>query len=290
LLLALALSTTACAPGVYVRRLVPASQNLGTARKLALVAVRGNVIGVEKVIERELAMQISLRRHFTLNDAVPLRLAVPPVPPRGQLADIRALQGAVDGDYYLVANVTDFRAYTTPMVRNNETRYRGEGAARLELDLIRAADGKVVNNFNVFATAPGPDPWSAEAATPLPAWELQTRATREAVIRFLGYITPHFVTEKIVFDDAEELKPGLKLAQDEDFAGAMKFFQEYAAKTPPHAGAVYNVAVLYEVQGEYEGAKQWYRRAIELSPQKELYVESERALFKRLEDAARLEQ
>jgi tetratricopeptide (TPR) repeat protein len=62
------------------------------------------------------------------------------------------------------------------------------------------------------------------------------------------------------------------------------------ARQPTHAGAAYNVAVIYEVQGEYEGAKQWYRKAIELQPKKELYVESERALFKRLEDAARLEQ
>jgi hypothetical protein len=51
----LSFALSACAPGVYVRRLVPASSNLGSARKLALVQVRGSIIGVEKVIEVELA-------------------------------------------------------------------------------------------------------------------------------------------------------------------------------------------------------------------------------------------
>ena len=273
-----------------MRRLVPAPQNLGAARKLALVAVRGNIIGVEKVIEVELATQVSLQRHFTLEDAVPLRLAIDAVPARGQLADVRALQERVQADYYVVATVVEFRQFTTPVTRADGTRHQAQGAARLTLELIRATDGRVFDRFDVFATSPGPDPFGKEADIPLGAWELPTRATRLALQKFLGIITPHFVTEKIAFDDADELKPGIKLAEQEDFEGAKKAWQDLLAKVPTHAGAIYNVAVIHEVQGEYEGAKQWYRRAVELQPKRELYVDGERALLKRLEDAARLRQ
>jgi hypothetical protein len=280
---------SACAPGVYVRRLVPAPQNLGTARTLALVAVRGQLIGIEAVVLTELKHQVALRKHFVLTDALPLRLGIN-VPPRGQLAEVAVFRERLDAEYLLVATLTEFNQFSVPVVRSNETRHRAEGTARLAMDVVRAGDGKVVNRFELMGRAQGPDPWSKEAETNGQPNDMAQRATRDAVARFLGLITPRFVTEKIVFDDAEDLRPGIKLAEAEDFAGALKLWQDLVARVPTHAGASYNLAVVYEVQGEYEGAKQWYRRAIELAPKKELYLESERALFKRLEDAARLEQ
>jgi tetratricopeptide (TPR) repeat protein len=284
-----ALLSSACAPGVYVRRLVPATQNLGSARKLALVAVRGQLIGIEAVVLTELRHQVVQRRHFVLTDALPMRLGIE-VPPRGQVADVAVFRERLDADYYLVATLTEFRQFSTPVVRTNETRHRAEGTARLAMDVIRAADGKVINRFELMGTAHGPDPFSKEAETTPPPVDMPQRATRNAVARFLDLITPRFVTEKIVFEEGEDLKPGIKLAQDEDFEGAKKAWQDLVAKNPNHAGAIYNIGVIYEVQGEYEGAKQWYRRAIELNPTRELYLESERALFKRLDDAAKLEQ
>lgn len=284
----LALVTTACAPGVYVRRLVPAPQNLGTARTLALVQVRGDVIGVEALVAPELKKQVLARKHFVLVDMVPRRLALT-IPPRGQRAEVSVVTEAAQADYYLVATLTELRQYTTPVVRADETRHRAEGQARLAVELVRA-DGLSLGMWTAMGTARGPDPFSREAETTAPPTDLPQRAAAVAIGKFLDAITPRFVTEKIVFEDAEDLRPGIKLAEAEDFEGAKKLWQELVARVPTHAGAVYNIGVIYEVQGEYEGAKQWYRRAIELNPKRELYLESERALFKRLDDAAKLQQ
>lgn len=282
-----ALLASACAPGVYVRRLVPAPHNLGAARRLALVSVRGDIIGLEAVVLTELKRQVEARRHFALFNALPLRLALA-VPPQGQRADLSALRAQVDADYYLVVSVQEFRAFATPVVRADGTRHRADGAARLAIDLVRA-DGAWLDTFTVSGLAHGPDPFSKDGEGPPPN-DLPQRATRAALDKFLGYVTPTFVTEKIAFDDAEELKPGLELAEAEDLAGAQKAWQDLLAKVPTHAGALYNVGVVYEVQGEYEGARQYYRRALELQPANQRYQSAERALVRRLADAARLEQ
>jgi tetratricopeptide (TPR) repeat protein len=286
--LAAALFASACAPGVYVRRLVPAPTNLGASRTLALVAVRGQVIGVEAMVAPELLRQAHNRKHFRVLDLVPRRLAFG-IPPRGQRADMTNVLEAAQADYYLIATLTDLRQFNSPVVRADQTRYRAEGTARLQMELVRA-DGLSLGMFAATGTAQGPDPFSKAAETEPSPNDLPQRAAARAIDKFLDSITPRFVTEKIVFEAGEDLKAGIKLAQDEDFEGAKKLWQELVAKNPNHAGAIYNIGVIYEVQGEYEGAKQWYRRAIELNPKRELYLESERALFKRLDDAARLQQ
>lgn len=273
---------------MYVRRLVPAPTNLGASRTLALVMVRGQVIGVEALVAPELLRQAHARRHFRVIDLVPRRLAFA-IPPRGQRAEMSNVLAAAQADYYLIATLTDLRQFNSPVVRADQTRYRAEGTARLQVELVRA-DGLSLGMFAATGNAQGPDPFSKQAETEPPPTDLPQKATARAIDKFLDSITPRFVTEKIVFEDAEDLKPGIKLAQEEDFEGAKKAWQDLVAKNPNHAGASYNIGVIYEVQGEYEGARQWYRRAVELNPKRELYLESERALFKRLEDAARLEQ
>ena len=287
-LAAVALTAVSCAPGVYVQRQVPAATNLGPDRRITLISMRGNVPGVEGVVFTELSRQVAARKHFALFDALPQRLAVA-VPNLGETADLAAVRPRVDADFYLVATVTDFRQYEEPVTKNKQTRLRQMGAARLFTQLMRA-DGRVLLNRDFSSTATGPDPFSKDVEKNGAPLDMAQRAMRSAVSNFLAHITPSFVTEKIEFDTAEDLKPGIQHAADEDLDGALKAWAAVLAKNPNHAGAIYNSAVVYEVQGNFDTAKAWYRRAIELAPDRTLYQDAERALFHRLDDQARLQQ
>jgi tetratricopeptide (TPR) repeat protein len=286
--------TEACAPGIRVTRLQPSRYNLGTTRRVAVLEVNGNPNATPLVIS-QLQKQILDRRFYSLINAVNRGLSIT-VTAAGTRIDVGGIRQQVDADVYVNAMIT---RYDYSEVEKQEektekgrkyyvTKYQPEARVRVNFQVVKS-DGQVI----VLRDYDGDDTGTSYEAGRRPsrsATDLLESAARESVGRFLDDITPHQVVEKIELDESDDtLKPGIKMAEAGDLAGAERSWNDVLARSPNNAGAIYNVGVLLETRGEFDQAAGNYTRAFQLNP-KGLYHDSLEDLNRRLADAQALQQ
>ncbi len=72
----------------------------------------------------------------------------------------------------------------------------------------------------------------------------------------------------------QSLRYGIRLVELKQNQEALKLFKKAAeqVKEPAHKAGIYNnIAIIYEVMGETELAREWYKKALELYPDSDIY-------------------
>lgn len=280
----LAVLVAACAPGINIRRQVPARFNLGASRRIAVLRTVGPPPAPD-VLVRQLSQAVAAGKHFQLYAAMDRGLSFV-IPELGRTVEVGSLRQQIDADVYLIAEVRDFREGTVEEgTSDGGVKTRAAGFATVNFQVVKS-DGRVLVYQDYTQVAKAPD---AKPNQPPPQVDLRERALSAVTSRFLADISPRYVTEKIELDGDGDLKPGLEAADRGDLAGAQELWRQVLQANPGHAGAVFNIGVAYEVMGEYEKAAEHYQRAGQLNP-KPLYLEAQRALQRRLADWQALQQ
>ncbi len=279
--------STACAPAMQVTRLAPSTYNLGNTKRVAVLEVNGDPQAVAQVVAG-LQQRIINDRYYTLVVATN-RGATFIATALGGFIEIGEVRRIVDADVYLNANITRYE-YREEERRENDkpTRYAPQAHVRINFQVVKN-DGRVVvyRDYEGSDTAPLFDSGKRSDRAPV---AMLDNAVRGAIGSFASDITPRMVTDRIVFDNDDELlKPGVKKAQDGDLAGAERDWQTLLSQNPANAGAIYNIGVLLETRGEFEQATANYNQALTLFG-KPLYREALENMNRRLAEAKSLNQ
>lgn len=284
---------SACAPGINVARLSPARYNLGATRTVAVLQVGGEPRAASQVMV-ELQRSVVEGGYYDLINAVNRGITIHVGAGMGHV-DVQPIASQVQADVYLIAHVLrhdvvvqERRGTRTVDGRKVEvTKFHPKGFARGNFQVVKA-DGRVVVFRDYTGEYYGTTYELGEHAPQHPS-ELVERALQDMVRHFLADITPRRVVEKIVLDDDEPaIKSGVKLAQDGNLAAAERAWQAVLDSNPRSAGATYNLGVLLETRGDFDGAEAAYLKAIELSP-KPLYRDALYDLRRRLREATSLQ-
>lgn len=284
---------SACAPGINVARLSPARYNLGATRSVAVLQVGGDPRAASQVMV-ELQRSVVEGGYYDLINAVNRGITIHVGAGNGHV-DVRPVVSQVQADVYLIAHllrhdvvVQERQGTRTKDGRTVDvTKFHPKGFAKANFQVVKA-DGRVVVFRDYIGEYYGTT-YEAGQRPPQSHHELVERALHDMVHDFLADITPRRVIEKIVLDDKEPaVEPGVKLAQDGNLAAAERAWQAVLERNPRSAGATYNLGVLLETRGDFEGAEASYLKAIELSP-KPLYRDALYDLRRRLREASSLQ-
>lgn len=287
-LLLAGLCLVGCAPGIHIRRVVPAAYNLGATRKVAMLEVQGEPRAAME-LAHELQRQITRRGHFAFYNAIERGLRIS-VTGAGARVEIGGIRQEVEADVYLSALVLASQAREVEEKQGAgeaaTVKLRPEATVKVNFQVVKA-DGRVLVFQDYESTKQG----EARKADQPPGESalLRQQALSEVVGNFLRDITPRMVTEKIELDDAQPLKPGIQRAEQGDLAGAEQAWKSVLEKDPGHPGAIFNLGVLLEVNGEFEKAAEHYQRASSLSP-KPLYRQALENLQRRMADLQALQR
>lgn len=277
--------STACAPAMRVTRLAPSTYNLGNTKRVAVLEVNGDPQAVAQVVAG-LQQRLIDDRYYTLVVATN-RGAAFVATALGGLIEIGEVRRIVDADVYLNANVTQYEYQEVERKEKGKpSRYEPLAHVSINFQVVKN-DGRIVvyRDYEGSDSAPVVDAGKRPSRSPL---ELLDRAVRNAIGSFASDITPRMVTDRIVFDDDDELlKPGIKRAEDGDLAGAEQAWAALLVQNPANAGALYNIGVLLETRGEFEQAAAHYNQAIQIFG-KPLYREALENMNRRLAEAQSL--
>jgi hypothetical protein len=283
LFLSFCLSTVAFAasPRVTYERVIPASQDLGTAEEVALISVIGDTLGVEAFAEHlveQTNRSGTLRMHDVRN--------------RRHVFVLEQLRKSVAADAFLVV-----RAFTC----TSEDR-GGEGS-------IRDADGKRVPRREVWVethctarvealTAEGArlsfgikgDGISARTVT-IGGDEREdalVHAARFAAIDAAERITPRRVRETILLDEtAPAFEEAFGMISSGNLAEARALWIGELRRQPGSAALHFNLAAVSEALGDQKGAEQHYNAAGKLAPKEKRYAAELRSFLRRSVPARR---
>lgn len=275
-----ALLSSACSPGIYLKRVRPAPYNLGTTRRAALLSLQGPPVAAG-VVSAELSQQILRDGWFELY------VTPQPMRPDGSFAP-EVVRTAAPAEIYLAGQITrwdyDEAEGREKKVENGVEvvhHFRvGHAAVDVNFQVVDAATGRMLAMHEFSGRREGPKVPVHEARDPAP---LLREACAHAVSSFLASITPTTVLEKMVLDDSEKpLEEGVQLCKKGLLDDAMASFQRALdASKGSSAAATYDLAVLHEARGENAKAEELYRKAIELQP-KDLYRDALSALQRRM--------
>lgn len=276
--------TQACAPSMSITRLAPAYFNLGNTKRVAVLQVNGDGYAVAQLVSR-LQERIINDGYYQLVVATD-RGATFVVNAQGGMIEIGQVRAVIEADVYVNANVTRYVYEVLPIEENKVKRYEPHARVTVNFQVVKN-DGRVI----VFRDYTGHNTGTKydEGKTPTrDRDQMLDSAIREAVGSFVYDITPRKVVETIVFDDSDErFKPGIKLAEAGDLAGAERSWVGLVTQDPTLAGAIYNIGVLLETRGDFEQAAAHYNQAIELFG-KPLYRQALENMNRRLAESQSL--
>lgn len=280
LLALVALSSSACAPRLFVNVLRPAPVNLGPVKKLALVESQGRQSAREELL-KELTTQIINSGYFALTDRTTQGITVqitgqqvvPSAPPPADEVALRIDVGSWNADK-----------------ESQPTREKDKQGNAINKEVWKSRVSITVTAFNAAGkTFLVEKEYRAAAEHEGTEDEAIMLAARQVVSQVLDDVTPTYAQRAIQFDDAEEAqRPIIDLAvQKNDVAKAIETERALLAKTPNNAAGVFNLGVLLDSQGLYREALVQYDAALKLV-NKELYGEVRAECQQRLNDAEAL--
>jgi tetratricopeptide (TPR) repeat protein len=273
----LALLASACAPRLFVNVLQPAPVNLGAAKKLTVFEAQGRKSARDEVLQ-ELATQVKNRGYFTLTDRSEEGITVTFV---GRNVTLSKPPPA--DEVGLRIDVVDWNAekeqeQTKDKKGNPVVKDHWVGRV---LFLVTAfnAEGKSFMAEKEYKASARDD--NDEDAAIL-------AAGKDAIAMLLEDLTPTYVQKAIRLDDEEEAqRPIIDIARGGDIPRALDAEKQLLAKSPNSAVAIFNQAVLLDVQGLYKEALPLYDQAIKLRS-KDFYFDVRRECAQRLADAEAL--
>jgi curli biogenesis system outer membrane secretion channel CsgG len=94
---------------------------------------------------------------------------------------------------------------------------------------------------------------------------------------FVGDISPHYVnvTKRLLKSKADPSEIGAKYAKAGDWQRAAEIWERSAASAPGDPGLWHNIGVAYEALGGYDKALEAYKKAADLDPANETYIQDQ---------------
>lgn len=253
--------TQACAPALTVTRRVPPAIEVGAElRKLAVLTMGDPSLTP--------AAQAGLERRII--DSGTYQLVA--------LCEVARPCGPFDA--WLRADVAPVQV-TTPAATKEKPTPDTEVKVRVDFEVVRV-DGTVAARrtlTNDVTVAAG----SKDTVT-----ERALHGLDLAMDDFVRSICPTTVAERLEFDTEGPLANPVKKAVDGDLAGAEAELKALLAASPDSAGAIFDLAVLAEVKGDFTAAAAGYEKAHTLA-QKPMYWNALEALRRRQADMRRMQ-
>lgn len=154
----------------------------------------------------------------------------------------------------------------------DEERTTKSGTVSINYRLIDIATGKVVASKSQSASynkwfkdnAPGDD-------------QILSGLLNQVTDAFVGDISPHYVnvTKRLMKSKADPNDIGVKYARAGDWQRAAEIWERSAASLPGDPGLWHNIGVAYEALGSYDKALESYKRASDLEPANETYIQDQ---------------
>jgi hypothetical protein len=154
----------------------------------------------------------------------------------------------------------------------DEERTTKSGTVSINYRLIDIASGKVVASKSQSASyskwfkdnAPGDD-------------QILSGLLNEVTDAFVGDISPHYVnvTKRLLKSKADPSDIGAKYAKAGDWQRAAEIWERSASSLPGDPGLWHNIGVAYEALGSYDKALESYKKASNLDPANETYIQDQ---------------
>lgn len=288
-LVVLALASTlssGCATTVSIRSMQPGAVPVGPARELVLLGGEGRR-SAREFVGQTLVQQCRTMGYFKLSDrsSEGHRVHV-----AGQHATIEGGALALGPEQAgLWIDVLEWNA-----ARDEEEVTHSSPTGKTVVERVPVMRGNVLLAVTLFDPSGRAflaeteyEGW-ASIAPERPREEAIEQAACDALADLLREITPIQVTTRVRLDDEDE---GQEAILDTAAAGATaqaaRDLEAYVQQNPHSASAAYNLAVLREAQGDFQGALDMYDRALALGG-KDYYARARAGCARRLSAAESL--
>lgn len=277
ILAALVFGLFGCGATLSVQAPVPATVNLGAARKLVVIQSEGRRSAREFVIQEAIA-QCRSSGHFQAvdrtEDGIELKVSGRTARPQGKGVKQQ------DDEIFVRIDVVEWGA-TRDTTTTNGVDKQGNAntqtvttlTGRVLLAVTAAtSDGKAILAEKEYK---GGGVGKDEDA-------VIQGAARQAVATFLSEVTPSFVEEKIPLDESDgRLESFIAVARKGNIALAIEEMKAYLKTQPDNPVALYNQGAFLDATNRFKEAIDHYTRAIQRS-NKPMYVETKAACGRRL--------
>lgn len=277
--LALLVPLVGCGTYVTVERDSPAPFSAGPAYQLLLVQLTGRP-DLQDMLGETFRVRVSAFEWWAYRDATNEQIAVFPNAPAG-----RAVTGRepTPSEVFLRLDAYDARVFadTTDYPQPDDAPPpENIGSVRVSFAAtVVGPDGAVLMREREYAGVAGGEIDSRRRRRLL--LELAAEA---GIDTLLDDITPRRIRERIRFDDdAEDMEPVVSMVRGGNYAQAAEMLRRMRQDWPQRADVAYNLAVLTDAGGDYEGALELYREALELGYRR-FYADSRDACARRLRD------
>jgi len=275
----------AASPRLTFTRTVVAVHDLGSAERLAVIYAIGDNRNIEAFVDRfiDLVSRAGLRvenaienNHHLIVDEISLR----------------TLRRDHPADVYLGVNRFTCSG-DEKSAEGSEHLESGERVKRMHhwidatcsarIDVL-GADGKKMFSYTVRGDGTSPRATSLTEDERDIAYE---QAARYAAVIAADEITPRTMRETIELDDrAPSFDEGFAMIGSERFGDARSIWKAAATRHHDSAALVFDLAAVSEAIGDFAAARDYYEKAVRLSPRERRYA-TELHLFRRRNASAR---
>ena len=275
----------AASPRLTFTRTVVAAHDLGPAERLAVIYAIGDNRNIEAFVDRfiDLVSRAGLRvenaienNHHLIVDEISLR----------------TLRRDHPADVYLGVNRFTCSG-DEKSAEGSERLESGERVKRMHhwidatcsarIDVL-GADGKKMFSYTVRGDGTSPRATSLTEDERDIAYE---QAARYAAVIAADEITPRTMRETIELDDrAPSFDEGFAMIGSERFGDARSIWKAAATRHHDSAALVFDLAAVSEAIGDFAAARDYYEKAVRLSPRERRYA-TELHLFRRRNVSAR---
>ncbi len=282
-----------CSRAVSVTHLVPATYNLGPAKRVVLVEVSGEFLSRSDAAAVFLA-DVARSGVFAARDATNASTPLSALGAGAAARRAKEFRAAWPADVYAGLDVAELEAHdrrekATEKRDGQEVevvRHFAVADCRLRVHLLDAKDGRTLADYEVTRHGRSYKSEHSEAGQRVDA---KKHALEAAVAEAVAAFTPKRVDDWLVLEDEAPLaKEGLALLDRKDVAGARLLWEKGLATYPKDARLRYNLGAVSEALNDPHAAREYYEDALALAPGEARYRRALDALDQRLLDAEAL--
>jgi tetratricopeptide (TPR) repeat protein len=289
----LLLAAGGCSRAVSVTRVVPAPYNLGPAKRLVLVEVKGAFPSPADAVSIFMA-EVARGGVFEAQDATGTWARLSDLGAGAAARKAQQFRADWPADVYVGLDVAesgvDDRLEKTTEKRDGQdvevVSHYAVSTCRLNVRLLDAKDGRLLADYEVSrrrSSYKSPQPEGSQRD------DAKKRALEAAVVAGVAGFTPARVSEWILLDDEAPLaKEGIALYDKKDLAGARLLWEKGLATYPKDARLRYNLGAVSEALNDPRAAREYYADALALAPGEARYRKALDTLDDRMRDAEAL--
>lgn len=304
LLLLLILTLTSCAPSFTARRLAPAEYRINGIRTLSIAPFSSESARLDRwatLARREFVSKVNASRFYSIVEGMPDTGGVfvfgkdtsPPWRVWGEEKDVDAIiaghissagvntkreskkiEEEISTGKYRMEPVIENGVKQLRKVEIKEKRVRYEPIvtkrAHLILDItfLNVRDGTLMMKDSISESDEKKGEGESEVNSLPTDGEMAESLCSKATTRLANKIVPHEILYSLSLIKDKSCKDGIKMARNNDWAGAIESWQSVNNMTPQNSAAIYNIAIAEEMQGNYESAQESYRRSCAIKTNK----------------------